>query len=249
MQNYNNKNIWIIGASFGIGEELYFQLSKFGANLIISARSSKKLEKIIGDNKNHLTLEMDVTDEISVNLAVEKLQQNFQKIDLIIFCAGIYQPMNIDNFDLKKAKEISKTNYVGMLNLLAAILPMIKQKNLGHLAIISSVASYFGMNNSLSYGASKAALSNLAESLYLELQKYEVKVQLINPGFVKTRLTGQNNFRMPFIITPQKAVEIIIKELKTNKFEIFFPKNFVWAMKLIRFLPDKIKLAILSKIK
>ncbi|MES2678223.1 MAG: SDR family NAD(P)-dependent oxidoreductase [Pseudomonadota bacterium] len=247
--NYQGKNIWLIGASFGIGEELYRQFSEAGAKLIISGRSLEKLQQIIGENKNHLALPMDVTDENSVNLAVEKLQQNFAKIDLIIFCAGIYQPMNVDNFDLKKSKEISKTNYVGMLNLLAAILPIIKQKKLAHLAIISSVASYFGMNNSLSYGASKAALSNLTMSLYLELKKYDVKVQLINPGFVKTRLTDQNNFKMPLMITPQKAAEVIIKELGSNKFEIFFPKIFVWMMKIIGLLPYKMQLKILLQVK
>ncbi len=249
MADYKDKNIWIIGASFGIGEELYRQLNQAGANLIISARDLKKLQEIIIENKNHLALPMDVTDESSVNSAVEKLTQSFSKIDLIIFCAGIYQPMNIDNFDLKKAKEISKTNYVGMLNLLAAFLPMIKQKKLIHLAIISSVASYFGMNNSLSYGASKAALSNLAMSLYLELKKYDIKVQLINPGFVKTRLTDQNNFKMPLMITAKKAAQIIIKELPSNKFEIFFPKIFVWIMKIIGLLPYKIQLKVLSQVK
>jgi short-subunit dehydrogenase len=249
MTNYRNKNIWLVGASFGIGEELYRQFCEAGANLIISGRNLEKLQQIISENKNHLALPMDVTDENSVNLAVEKLLQSFQKIDLIIFCAGAYQPMNVDNFDLKKAKEISKTNYVGMLNLLAAILPTIKQKKLAHLAIISSVAGYFGMNNSLSYGASKAALSNLVMSLYLELKKYDVKVQLINPGFVKTRLTDQNNFKMPLMITPQKAAAVIIKELGSNKFEIFFPKVFVWMMKLIGLLPYKLQLKLLSKIK
>ncbi len=247
--DYQGKNIWLVGASFGIGEELYRQFSEVGANLIISGRSLEKLQEIIGKNKHHLALPIDVTDENSVNLAVEKLLQNFTKIDLIIFCAGIYQPMNVDNFDLKKSKEISKTNYVGMLNLLAAILPAIKQKKLTHLAIISSVAGYFGMNNSLSYGASKAALSNLAMSLYLELKKYDVKVQLINPGFVKTRLTDQNNFKMPLMITPQKAAAIIIKDLNSNKFEIFFPKTFVWIMKIIGFLPYKLQLKVLSQVK
>ncbi len=249
MKNYHNKNIWLIGASFGIGEELYRQFCEAGANLIISGRSLRKLQEIIGENKNHLALEMDITNEDSVNLAVKTLQQHFLQIDLIIFCAGIYQPMNIDNFDLAKAKEISKVNYVGMLNLLDAILPIIKQKNLTHLAIISSVASYFGMNNSLSYGASKAALKNLTESLYLELKKYGVKVQLINPGFVKTRLTDQNNFKMPLMITTQKAAKFIIKELNSNKFEIFFPKLFVWIMKFIGLMPYKLQLKILSKIK
>lgn len=250
---YKNKNIWIIGASSGIGEELYLQLAAAGANLIISARNEERLKEIIGENKNHFTnsfsLGMDIIDENSITNAVQKIQEKWQKIDLIIFCAGVYEPMSVDNFDLAKAKNILEINFVGFLNFFDKILPLIKTNKINHLAIISSVASYFGMNNSICYGASKAGLSNLVESLYLELKKYGVKVQLINPGFVKTRLTAQNKFKMPFIIEPSQAAQIIIDNLSKNKFEIFFPKIFVWVMKFIRFLPYQIQMKILSKVK
>ena len=248
MTNYKNQNIWIIGASFGIGEELYHQLSEAGANLAISARSEEKLREII-KQQNHLALPMDIADEKSIVKAVEAVGERWKKIDLIIFCAGIYESMNVDNFNLAKAKNILEVNFVGFLNLLDKILPDIKEQKISQIAVISSVAGYFGMNNSLCYGASKAALSNLIESLYLELKKYGTKIQLINPGFVKTRLTSQNNFKMPFLIEPKKAAKIIIAEIGKNKFEIFFPKIFVWVMKFIGSLPYKIQLKILSNLK
>ncbi len=248
MTNYKDKNIWIIGASFGIGEEIYRNLSEAGANLAISARSEEKLKEIIGA-KSDLALEMDISDEKSVGEATNKLQEKWQKIDLIIFCVGVYEPMNVDNFDLAKARNITEINFLGFLNLLDKILPLIKTNRISQIAIISSVAGYFGMNNSLCYGASKAALSNLTESLHLELKKYGVKVQLINPGFVKTRLTAQNNFKMPFLIEPREAAKIIIKELGQNRFEIYFPKIFIFIMKFIRLFPYKIKMRILSRVK
>jgi short-subunit dehydrogenase len=249
MNKYKDKNIWIIGASFGIGEELYLQLTKSGANLAISARSQEDLQKLTKDNPGHLAIKMDITDKNSIYRAFSQIEESWKKIDLIIFCAGTYQPMNIDNFNLEKCQNIINVNFIGFINFFDCILPSIKTQQIKHLAVISSVAGYFGMNNSFGYGASKAALSNFVESLHLELKKYGTKVQLINPGFVKTRLTSQNNFKMPFLINTQKAANIILKEIPKNKFEIFFPKTFIGIMKFIRLMPYKINLAILSKIK
>ncbi len=246
---YQNKNIWIIGASFGIGEELFLQLKQMGANLAISARSEEKLMEIIGNQNNNFALPMDVCNPNSILTAVNILQEKWQKIDLIIFCAGSYQPMNVNNFNLIAAKNIIDINLLGFVNLLEQILPPIKEKKVAHLAIISSVAGYFGMHNSLGYGASKAGLSNLAESLYLELEPHQTKVTLVNPGFVKTRLTEKNSFKMPFIITPKKAASIIIKNLPKNKFEIAFPRLFTWIMKLVALMPYEIKFIILAKMK
>lgn len=249
INNFQGKNIWIIGASFGIGEELYRQFSALGANLAVSARSTEKLERLVADYKNHLAIAADVSSVDSIKLAWQQLKSSWSKVDLIIFSVGTYQPMSVDNFNLDKAKSIIDINLVSCLNLLDAILPEVKSQKIAHLAIISSVAGYFGMNNSLAYGASKAGLSNLVESLSLELKKYHTKVTLISPGFVKTRLTDQNNFKMPLILSVQEAGELIIKNLTKNKFEIAFPWLFCSVMKLIRLLPYRIKMIILAKIK
>ncbi len=233
---YQNKNILIIGASFGIGEELYNQFDQIGANLCICARNLEKINDLV-KNKNHLAVALDVTKQDEFDQVIRVLKDRWQKIDLIIFCAGIYSPMNLDNFNPELARLIFETNFTGFFNLITKILPQIKDNKISHIAVISSVAGYFGMPNSLLYGASKAGLSNLVESLYFELKKYQTKITLINPGFVKTRLTNQNNFSMPFITTTKKIASHIIKQLPKDKFEIYFPRSFAIIMKLLNLMP------------
>jgi len=247
---YKDKNILVIGASFGIGEDLCRQLSDLGANLAISARSESKITNLAKNlGSNHFSVVCDIAKkEDTLNLA-NKINDCWQQIDLIIFCVGIYQPMTLDNFDMQKSEEIININFNGFLNILDAFLPKIKDKKISHLAIISSIAGYFGMPRSIAYGASKAALSNLAESLYYELRKYSVKVQLINPGFVKTRLTDKNSFEMPGIISSSKAAKIIIKNLPKKKFEILFPFGFGYFMKFLSKLPYALRLFLLKYVK
>lgn len=244
------KNILIIGGSFGIGEELCKEFADLGDNLAIVARSKDKIDELCKTlNGSHLSISCDVSKKDDLDKLEQELFQKWQKIDLIIFCVGTYQPMNLGNFDLKKAQEIMDVNFNSFLNFIDVFLPRFKQEKIAHLAIISSVAGYFGMPNSLAYGASKAALSNLSESLFYELKKYKTKVQLINPGFVKTRLTNQNDFKMPGIISTKKAANVIIKQLTANKFEIKFPFFFAFTMRLLSILPYKLRFIVFKNVK
>ena len=250
LNHYNNKNILVIGASFGIGAEIVTQLDKYGANLAMVARSLDKMQQLQQNlSKNHIAVKCDITDHKDLIKLRSAIYQKWHKIDIIIFCAGTYQPMNVENFDLDIAQNIIKVNFTSFINFFDVFSADFKNKKISHLAIISSIAGYFGMNNSLAYGASKAALSHFAESLFLELKKYGVKTQLINPGFVKTRLTDQNNFNMPFIISSKKAAQIIIKQLPKNQFEIKFPMIFTYIMKFIAILPYKLKFFLLKYVK
>ncbi|MBL6664560.1 MAG: SDR family NAD(P)-dependent oxidoreductase [Rickettsiales bacterium] len=250
MSQYQNQNIVVIGASFGIGEELCRQLAKAGANLAICARSKDKIEKLSEELLgNHMALACDVSKRSDVQKLRNSIFGAWQKIDKVIFCVGIYQPMNVENFDLTKSKEILDVNFSSFLNVLDEFLDDFKSKNISHLAVISSVAGYFGMPNSLVYGASKAALINLTESLFYELRQYHTKVQLINPGFVKTRLTDQNNFKMPGIISTDKAAKTIIKKLCSRQFEIKFPAIFTGVMRFMFFLPYKIRFLLFKNVK
>lgn len=239
---YNNKNILIIGGSFGIGEELCKELSNLESNLTIVARSQDKIDYLRKTLKgNHLSFSCDISKKNDLDKFYTNLNKKWKKIDIIIFCVGTYYPMNFDNFDLKKAKNIIDINLNSFLNFIDSFSSYFKESKISHLAIISSVAGYSGMPNSLAYGASKAALSNLSESLFYELKKYKTKVQLINPGFVKTRLTNKNDFKMPGIISANKAAKLIIKKLPKNIFEIKFPFIFAFVMKVLSILPYKIK--------
>lgn len=246
---YKNKNILVIGASFGIGYDLCRELDQKQANLAIIARSEDKITNLNRSlNNKHLAIACDITKKTDLTSLKSSLNAKFSKFDLIIFCVGTYQPMNLENFNLKQAQDIINVNFNSFLGFIEVFLDDFKAKNISHLAIISSVAGYFGMPNSMAYGASKAALSNLSESLFYELKKYNTKVQLINPGFVKTRLTDKNNFKMPGIISPNQAAKIIIKKLPKSCFEIKFPFIFTLFMKILAILPYKIRFFMLSRL-
>ncbi len=249
------KVCWIIGASSGIGEALANKFYEENYDLVISARSLDKLdlikENLLSKNQNLgkiLVDELDVSNCDSLQKTLEKTINQFQKIDLVIFCSGLYQPMSAIDFDLELSKKIIDVNLVGALNLFYLIVPqMIKQKS-GHIAVIASVAGYCGLPKSFAYGASKAALINLCEGIYPELKLNKIDLSVINPGFVKTRLTDQNNFKMPFLISSKEAADVIFQGLIKKKFEIHFPKKFTFFLKILRILPYKIFFFITKKI-
>ncbi|MDA9231033.1 SDR family NAD(P)-dependent oxidoreductase [Rickettsiales bacterium] len=241
------KTILIIGSSYGIGKELAKQLDRPENNLFLCSRSLVKLQELQFSIKCQSNIfSCDITQEKELKKLHKDILKITTNIDLIIFCAGIYEPMNINNFNKKKADKIIDINLTGFLNFFSVFLKSFKDSNIGQLVVLSSIAGYFGMSNSLAYGASKAALSNLTESLFYELQEYGTKVQLVNPGFVKTRLTAKNKFKMPNIISSKTAAKIIIKNLKKNKFEIKFPFIFANFMKLLAILPYKLRLNFLK---
>jgi short-subunit dehydrogenase len=239
------KNIVIIGASHGIGKALAEEFTKENANLFLAARDFLALSKIKSELKNNVEIfALDVVNEKNVREVLAKISQ----IDLFIYCAGTYKPMPASQIDLDEAKKINEVNFVGALNCLDVVIKkMIEQKS-GHIALVASVAGYIGLPQSFAYGASKAALINLAETLYGELAAFNIDVSVINPGFVKTRLTDLNDFKMPAIISPKEAAVIIIKDLKAKKFEIHFPKKFTFWLKILKILPYKLLFFFTKKI-
>lgn len=232
---FKDKIIWIIGGTSGIGEALASQLNEAGAKVIASGRTSK--------NYN-----FDVNDLAKIKIVKSQILTDFGKIDIMIYASGAYSPMSSSEIKIEEARNIIRTNFEGAVNVLSEIIPYFLEKKSGHIAIISSLAGYFGLPNAFGYSSSKAALTNLTESLRIELKRTNIKVQLISPGFVKTRLTDKNNFKMPFIITADKAAEIIINGLTSNKFEIHFPKIFSYWFKFLEILPRRIRIFLLSKV-
>jgi len=231
------KNILIIGSSYGIGKELAYQYHKLGHFVNLFARDFEALKAIKSNLKTNIEIfELDVTDE----KRSQEILNNFLQIDLFIYCAGTYQPMPATNIDLKEAKKINEVNLVGAFNCLDVIIRKMLLQKFGHIALVASVAGYVGLPKSFAYGASKAALINLSETLYAELAEFNIKVSVINPGFVKTRLTDKNDFKMPAMISSEKAAQYIVKELDKEKFEIHFPQKFTIWLKLLRILPYKI---------
>lgn len=247
MQNFKNKNIWIIGASTGIGAALAKNLASKNSNLILSSRNHKTLKELTKSLKgNHHIIDFDVANAKSCQTATIKAFKLYKNIDSIIFLAGIYEPKSISDIDLELTNKIIQTNLIGAINLTHFILPLLKKQKTAQLAFCASVAGYRGLPNAQIYGASKAALINFCESLYIE--NNDIDIKLINPGFVKTRLTAKNNFKMPMLISSELAAEKIAKALLKKQFEITFPKNFTYICKFLRLLPYNIYFKIIKKL-
>lgn len=235
------KSIWLIGASEGIGRALAIELANDQSNsLILSARNNERLlelSSILNTNTTPLLIEMDVENRQSVTRAWQDIQKKSARIDTIIYCAGYYKPMSAESMEIDEIEKMINVNLVGAMRVLSLVIPeFIKRKN-GHIVLIGSIAGYRGLPNGLGYGSSKAGIIHLAENLKCDLADYNVKVQVINPGFVKTRLTDLNRFHMPSIITPTEAAVYISSAMKTNSFESRFPFIFANFLNLISKLP------------
>lgn len=236
--NQAGRKIWLIGASAGIGEALAHELSQRGATLALSARNKEALERLGQALGGHPTiLPFDATDRAAIEAAKNQLIKEWGSIDCMVYVAGVYTPMHAYEIDEAKANQTFTINFNGAFNALAATVPAMLEKQKGHVVIFSSVAGFIGLPNSLCYGASKAALTNMAETMYLELTDKKIKVQVVHPGFVKTRLTDQNEFKMPFLIEVKEAAKRVADGMQSNRFEIHFPRRFTYFMKFLRVLP------------
>ncbi|WIV97519.1 SDR family NAD(P)-dependent oxidoreductase [Kinneretia aquatilis] len=240
IQSWHGRTVWLVGASSGIGRAVAAKLHAAGARVIVSARQADLLNDFAAQHPGAQPLPLDVMNEQSLQAAVQQIVRHHGQIDLCMYCAGYYQPMRAQRFSLSDALRHLDINYIGALKLLQALLPQLleqsRQGKPGHLSLVSSVAGYRGLPKSLAYGPSKAALSHLAEALYLDLSPEHIGVSVINPGFVATPLTAQNDFAMPALISAEQAASEILKGWSKGEFEIHFPKRFTLWLKLLSHL-------------
>lgn len=233
-----DKKIWLIGASEGIGRAVAEQLAGLGATLIVSARQADRLATLVATLPGqHHAVPCDVTDTASVNTAWQSILAT-GGIDIVLYNAGTYDPMSADQFDLLRAEQMMRVNFGGVLPVLAVVVPHFISKKAGHIAMVGSVAGYRGLPGAIGYGASKAALIHLAENLKCDLRQYGIKVQILNPGFVATRLTAKNDFKMPGMIDADTAARAVVAGLASNRFEVRFPFVFTTVMKMLSYLPS-----------
>ncbi len=243
----NQKKIWITGASSGIGKALALKFAKENWHVAVSARRKELLDEL-AQNKNISSFPMDVTNEDLVKITFSNILNKFKELDLCVFCSGAYDPKLEKEINKEQIKKIMNINFFGVLNCIEIVENYFKNKKEGHISIVSSVAAYRGLPNSSGYGPSKAALTNLTESLYFDFKKHGVRISLISPGFIKTPLTSQNTFNMPFIKTPEFAANKIYNGLtKGSAFEIHFPKELTLILKILRILPYRIYLFLVNR--
>lgn len=246
--NWAGQHVWVIGASTGIGAATAKLLLARGAAVALSARRLHALEYVAGGHPAALVAPLDITNAESVLEASKILLQRWPRIDLVLIVAGSYNDMRADTFDLTLANRLIDLNVRGVFNCLATVLPTLLEQQHGGIGIISSVAGYSGLPKALVYGPSKAALINLAESLYLDLRPRGIGVYLINPGFVETPLTANNDFPMPALISAEAAANEIVRGIESGAFHIHFPKRFTNWLRLARLLPYRLYFWLIHKV-
>jgi NAD(P)-dependent dehydrogenase (short-subunit alcohol dehydrogenase family) len=243
---WRDKRIWLVGASTGIGRAVAEYLHAQGAQVIVSARSAAPLQALAAHCAGLQTIQMDATDQAAVNLAAEQLQKT-GALDLVMYCAGVYQPMRAQELNSEVMAQHMNVNYLGAVYVTQAVLPAMRAAKRGHVSYVSSVAGYRGLPKSLAYGPTKAAMINMAETLYIDLHDEGIGVSVINPGFVETPLTSQNTFHMPALIKPAQAATEIIAGWEAGKFEMHFPKRFTGWLKLMRSAPHGVYFKMMRK--
>jgi len=241
---FNDKVILITGASSGIGNALAKLLAKENCSLALIARRGDLLKELAGDlkriNDNILTIACDVSNLDEVINSVDKIKNTFGNIDIAILNAAIGCKTNVEEFETAKARKVFDINVFGILNYVEELAPdFIKRKD-GMIVGVSSLADSKGWKGSGYYCASKAAATILLDNLRMELKPYNVKVITVKPGFVETPMTSKNKFDMPFLMSAEKAAQIIYKGIQKEKKIIQFPLPMVLAYKLSRIVPDSI---------
>lgn len=240
LQDWRGRVVWIIGASSGIGRATAARLHQQGAQVLVSARSAEALAQFCQTHAGAEALPLDVSDPDSLQQAWTRLMARAGQVDLVLYCAGHYEALDVAHYRLEPMLRHLEINYVGALRVLEPLLPQLLRQGCGHLSLVASVAGYRGLPQALAYGPSKAAMQHLAEILFLELQPRGIGVSVINPGFVETPLTAQNRFRMPALISPEEAAEHILRGWAQGHFDIHFPRRFTNWLKLLQLLPHRL---------
>lgn len=247
MTAFAGQRIWIVGTSHGIGRALAVALAAQGAHLILSARSTSELEELnSGLGGGHQVLPLDVTTPEAFTQALAQLKDG--PPDTALYMAGLYAPMPIAEIDLPAATQMVAVNLTGAIAFASVLFAAMRSRGTGRLVLCGSIAGYTGLPGGQPYSATKAGVNNLAESLAAEAAGSGVVVQLICPGFVDTRMTRQNRFAMPALLSAEQAATAICTGLKGRAFEIHFPKRLTLAAKLLRLLPYSLALPYLRRL-
>jgi short-subunit dehydrogenase len=243
-----SERVWIVGASYGIGAALAERLARDGKTVFASARSRDKLEALAAKHGGRMhSLPLDVTDSAAVKAALAEIEAQGGPPEIVVLNAGSHHPVAARDFKADDLRKLVELNIMGVANGIEAVLPGMLERNAGRLAVVASVAGYSGLPTSAYYGCTKGGVINMIESLAFDLRRTGVKLQLINPGFVKTPLTDKNEFDMPFLVSAEYAADVIAKGLASDKFEIAFPTTFVLILKFLRLLPYRLYFPLVGR--
>jgi len=243
MTQWHGKRYWLVGASDGLGAALARKMSRAGIELVVSARSADKLEALAASlPAKAQAVPMDVSDMDSVAQAAAKVGT----VDGVVFLAGAYWPFGAKDWNAEQGVTMADVNFTGLMRVMGHVVPDMVARDAGHIVITSSLTGFRGLPRSIGYTASKAATMSLAECMYADLRNTGVKVQVVNPGFIKTQLTDKNDFKMPFIMEPDDAAREVFEHMNTDKFKKSFPFAFSLLFRGSQFLPDWLYYRIFS---
>ncbi len=244
--------VWITGASSGLGRALALKMASEGWRVAASARSQDQLQAVAALASafpgSIEAFPLDVTDRDAVQETVARILEDFGPPDLVVLNAGTHKPTPAARLSTKDFRQLVELNLMGTVHCLEAVLPPLRRRREGQIAIVASLAGYVGLPLAGAYGMTKAGLINLAESLEPELRAEGVTLQVVNPGFVKTPLTDRNPFHMPFLMDVESAATAFYRGLQSGGFEIVFPRRFAYLLKLLRLLPHPLALAITRRL-
>jgi short-subunit dehydrogenase len=235
VKNWQGKRYWLVGASEGLGREVAFCLSRAGAEVIVSARSEDRLKALVEELPGKASY---ITVDVADRAAVEAAAKEAGEIDGVVYLAGVYWPMKAQDWDNEKADMMGEVNFLGASRVVGSVIKDMVAKNAGHIVLVGSLSGFRGLPGAIGYCSSKAGMMSLAESMQADLRTSPIEVQLINPGFIKTRLTEKNDFNMPFIMSPQDAAKEVFEHMNTDNFKKSFPMVFSWVFRLSQFMPD-----------
>jgi NAD(P)-dependent dehydrogenase (short-subunit alcohol dehydrogenase family) len=235
-----------------LGRALALRIAADGGIVAASARSSEPLAELLAraqDLKGEIRVyPLDVTDPVAVTATVAAIEQELGPIAQAVLNAGTHRPVLAARLTAAVFRDLIELNLMGTVHCLEAVLPGMMARRAGRIAVVASLAGYRGLPTSAAYGMTKAGLINMAEALKPELDGYGIRLQLVNPGFLRTPLTDKNSFPMPFLMDVEDAAEAFYRGLRSQRFEIVFPRRFGYLMKVLRYLPTPIAFAVTRRL-
>lgn len=244
-QSLDGKVVWVVGASAGIGAALARELRMRGSRVAVSARRSDELDRVADGTM--MVVPADVTDRAAMDAAAAQVRAELGEIDIAVFNAGFWQQMDVVSWDRDLFARHVEVNLLGANNGVGAVLPRMVEHGHGHIVGVASVAGYRGLAGAEAYGATKAALINMLEGLRAAVTRRGISVTTVCPGFVRTDLTEQNDFPMPFMVEPEDAAKAICDGLERGRTEIVFPVPMAVLMKAARLLPVRVWATLTSR--